>query len=93
MSPRGFVAPSAVVTHPNLVRGIHVYIGDKTMIQDAGAGGEIKLMEISKITTFRVKESTLGKMGEDTRVNGRVTRCMGVGFSLGVTERTTMANM
>lgn len=60
MSPRGFVAPSAVVTHPKLVRGIHVYIGDKTMIQDAGAGGEIKLMDHVHIYGDSFIESGMG---------------------------------
>jgi acetyltransferase-like isoleucine patch superfamily enzyme len=43
LSPKGFVACSAVLTHPDVRLGVSVYIGDKVIISNSGNGGPIEL--------------------------------------------------
>ena len=45
MCVHGFIAPNVVITHSKIALGAHVCLGDKTMIQDAGSGGKIQLMD------------------------------------------------
>lgn len=46
----------------------------------------LNTLESSITTIFMGKESTLGVMGEDTKVNGKTIRCMEKGLSLGQME-------
>lgn len=43
LSPRGFVAGSAVISHPDVRLGENVYIGDKVIISKGGDGGPVEL--------------------------------------------------
>ncbi len=41
--PKGFVTASAVVTHPDLRLGKHVYLGDKVIVSRTNDGGAVEL--------------------------------------------------
>jgi acetyltransferase-like isoleucine patch superfamily enzyme len=43
MTPRGFVAVNASLSHPELIMGNHVYIGDWVNISKSANGREVKL--------------------------------------------------
>lgn len=43
LTSKGFVAPSAEVSHPDLKLGAHVFIGDRVIITSADHGGVIEL--------------------------------------------------
>ena len=45
MTPRGFVAPSAAISHPDLRLGKHVYIGDHVVISFLNGGGPLELQD------------------------------------------------
>lgn len=49
--------------------------------------------EISSTTTLRAKESTSGLMEGCMKENGKITKCMVKGFSLGEMAGDTKANM
>lgn len=42
-TPRGFVAPTASVSHPDVRFGKNVYLGDRVVISDTGDGGHVEL--------------------------------------------------
>jgi acetyltransferase-like isoleucine patch superfamily enzyme len=43
LTPRGFIAPGAIVSHPDLRLGRNVYIGDGVMIYQTHNGGAVEL--------------------------------------------------
>lgn len=43
LTAKGFVAPSAVISHPNTFMGNHVYIGDRVMVSKSRGGGFVDL--------------------------------------------------
>jgi acetyltransferase-like isoleucine patch superfamily enzyme len=43
LTPRGFIASSAAVSHPDLRLGNHVYVGDKVIVTCCKDGGQLEL--------------------------------------------------
>jgi acetyltransferase-like isoleucine patch superfamily enzyme len=45
MSRHGFIAPGASVSHPELILGAHVYVGDNVIITHNKDGGPVELLD------------------------------------------------
>lgn len=45
MTPRGFIAPSASLSHPDIRFGKNVYVGDRVVITQGHEGRSIELMD------------------------------------------------
>lgn len=45
LTPRGFIAPSAAISHPDLRLGEHVYIGDSVVVSFCEGGGPLELRD------------------------------------------------
>ena len=45
LNPNGFAAPSAVLSHPNIHLGKHVYLGDRLLITKNIAGGTVRISD------------------------------------------------
>ncbi|WP_082065355.1 acyltransferase [Aliterella atlantica] len=71
---QGYVAPSANIYHPQLLRGAHVFIGDRATIYQANDGGTVKLGDRVHLHNDTCIETGVGgslKIGADTHIQPR----------------------
>jgi acetyltransferase-like isoleucine patch superfamily enzyme len=43
LSPAGFLAPSAIVFHPRVTFGAHIFVGDRSVLYHGGGDGHIRI--------------------------------------------------
>lgn len=71
LSPRGFIAPGASVTHPDLRLGKHVYLGDGVVVHCTHEGGPVELADRVQIYGNTFIETGMGgriRIGEGTHI-------------------------
>ena len=71
LDPRGFVAPSASLSHPGLRRGKHVYIGDRVIATRETDGGPLELhdgVQIYGDTFIQTGSGASIRIGEGTHI-------------------------
>jgi len=59
-SPRGFVAPSARLLHPDLRLGNHVYLGDRVIVSRSTDGGPVEIRHRAHLYGDTFVETGLG---------------------------------
>lgn len=71
LTPRGFIDPAAVVTHPDLRLGANVFIGGNVMISSAPEGGAVELGDRVQLYGNTFIDTGAGgriRMGADTHI-------------------------
>jgi acetyltransferase-like isoleucine patch superfamily enzyme len=71
LSPRGFVAAGARVTHPDARFGRHVYLGDRVIIYSTNQGGPVELADRVQLYGNTFVETGMGgrvSIGEGTHI-------------------------
>jgi acetyltransferase-like isoleucine patch superfamily enzyme len=74
MNPRGYVAPSAVIYHPDLKLGKHIFIADRVIAYQAKDGGFIRLGDNVCILRDSILETGFGgslSIGDRTWIHPR----------------------
>jgi acetyltransferase-like isoleucine patch superfamily enzyme len=74
MNPKGYVAPSATIYHPDVRMGANVLIGDRVVIYQAKGGGAVRLGERVRILRDTVIETGCGgslSIGDETWIHPR----------------------
>jgi acetyltransferase-like isoleucine patch superfamily enzyme len=75
LSPLGFVCHSAVLQHPDVQFGAHIFIGDRVVIYGAGDGGPVSLgdrVTVYADVTIETSERATVTVGAETSIH---TRC------------------
>jgi acetyltransferase-like isoleucine patch superfamily enzyme len=73
-SPRGYTAPSAQISHTDLRRGKHTFIGDRVVIYQDAAGGPVDLgdrVHLIDETWLQTGDGGRISFAEDVYVQGR----------------------
>lgn len=73
-NPKGYVAPSAIIHHPQLQRGTNVFIGDRVTIYQVDQSGPVELGDrVSLHNDICVETGNGGslKIGSDTHIQPR----------------------
>jgi acetyltransferase-like isoleucine patch superfamily enzyme len=76
MNPVGYIAPSAILQHPNLRLGRHLFIGDRVVLYRSRDGGHIELHDRVRLhleTILQTEEGATIVIGQETHVH---PRCM-----------------
>jgi acetyltransferase-like isoleucine patch superfamily enzyme len=74
LTPRGYVAPSATVSHQHLTLGQHVFIGDHVVIYQDNDGGPVELGDRVHIYGDSTIQTGLGgslKIGANSHIHPR----------------------
>jgi acetyltransferase-like isoleucine patch superfamily enzyme len=73
-NPKGYIAPSATIYHPQLQLGAHVFVGDRVLIFQDKTGGSVELCENVRLyndTYIQTGDGGSVKIGADTSVQPR----------------------
>lgn len=74
MNPKGYIAPSAVMFHPNLQLGANILIGDRVIIFRNKNGGPVEIGDRVQILRDTAIETGLGgsiRIGNETCIHPR----------------------
>ena len=74
LTPNGYMAPSAAVSHQNFSYGTHLFVGDRTIIFGAKGGGSINIDNDVHINQDCILETGQGGtifVGEGSRIQPR----------------------
>jgi acetyltransferase-like isoleucine patch superfamily enzyme len=82
MNPKGFIAPSAIIYHPDLHLGKNVLVGDRVIIYHAEDGGPVQLGDRVAVLRDTAIETGFGgsiSIGSDTWIHprGQINAYMG----------------
>jgi acetyltransferase-like isoleucine patch superfamily enzyme len=74
LNRRGFLAPSAIVQHPEFITGKHIFLGDRVVISREHGGGPVILEDRVHLHNDTLVETGSGgslRIGRDTHVQAR----------------------
>ena len=74
MNPKGYIAPSAVIYHPNLLLGANILIGDRAVIFQNKNGGPVEIgdrVQILRDTTIETGFGGSLRIGNNTCIHPR----------------------
>jgi len=82
MNPLGYIAPSAILQHPNLRLGQHLFIGDRVVLYRSHSGGVIELQDRVRLHLDTILQTEHGGsiiIGTDTHLHPRciLSACLG----------------
>lgn len=75
LHPKGFIAPSACINHPQFITGARIFLGDRVMVTRFQGGGPVELGDEVQI---------YGEVTLSTGMNGRITIGAGTHIQPGV---------
>ena len=71
---QGYVSPTAITAHPRLIRGEHVFIGDRVIVYGTGSEGAVRIGDDVHINQDCVLETAEGggiSIGDGSRIQSR----------------------
>ena len=71
ISPKGFIAPGARISHPDLRLGNHVFLGDRVVVYSTNGGGPVEIQDRVQIYGDAFIETGMGgrvRIGEGTHI-------------------------